>query len=82
MNTVRRTPRRPLAVDLERVLEPLVSYICATDQPKAALHQAYAVLFSQVARVTDEARALVAARAISEKGARRVDFAPGCSTPA
>jgi hypothetical protein len=30
------------------VIEPLASYICATDQPKAALKSALAVLFAEV----------------------------------
>jgi hypothetical protein len=34
--------------ELERVIEPLASYICATDQPKAALKSALAVLFAEV----------------------------------
>jgi hypothetical protein len=34
--------------DLERVIEPLASYICAPDQPRAALASALAALFSEV----------------------------------
>ena len=34
--------------DLERVIEPLASYICATEQPKTALMSALAVLFREV----------------------------------
>ena len=34
--------------DLERVIEPLASYICATDEPKTALMSALAVLFREV----------------------------------
>ena len=84
MTPARRTPRRPrtlLPADLARVLEPLASYICATDRPKAVLNQAFAALFTEVARVTDEARAHVAERAAVEKRLRRVDFDAGCSTP-
>ncbi len=34
--------------DLLRMIEPLASYICATDQPRAALASALAVLFKEV----------------------------------
>ena len=34
--------------DLERVIEPLASYICAMDQPKSALKSALAVLLREV----------------------------------
>ena len=39
---------RRLASDLERFVEPLASYICATEQPKTALMSALAVLFREV----------------------------------
>lgn len=38
----------PAKCDLERVIEPLASYICAADQPRRALASALAVLFSEV----------------------------------
>jgi hypothetical protein len=34
--------------DLERVIEPLASYICAADKPKTALMSALAMLFREV----------------------------------
>ena len=34
--------------DLERVIEPLASYICAADQPRAVLMSALAVLLAEV----------------------------------
>lgn len=34
--------------DLERVVEPLANYICATDKPQTALFSALAVLCRQV----------------------------------
>lgn len=34
--------------DLERVVEPLANYICATDKPNTALFSALAVLCRQV----------------------------------
>ena len=41
-------PRRATERDLQRVIEPLASYICATDQPGDALKLALSVLFSEV----------------------------------
>jgi hypothetical protein len=60
MSSVNRDPRRTAASDLERVLEPLVGYICATDHPKAALNQAFAVLSNEVAQLNRAARGQVA----------------------
>jgi hypothetical protein len=34
--------------ELERVVEPLASFICATEQPMSALNSALAVLFREV----------------------------------
>ena len=34
--------------DLERVVEPLASFICATERPNAVLRSALAMLFSEV----------------------------------
>jgi hypothetical protein len=46
--------------ELQRVIEPLASYICATDQPKAALISALAVLFSEVDQTYRAANAHIA----------------------
>jgi hypothetical protein len=35
--------------DLERVVEPLASYICAADQPRSALRWALSALLREVA---------------------------------
>src|SRR5262245_54354889 len=61
--------RRSMASDLQRVIEPLASYICATDQPTIALNLAYSALFNEVAQVTRVAEAHVArfARPVSNK---------------
>jgi hypothetical protein len=61
-------PRRTTANDLRRVIEPLASYICATDQPEVVLNLAYSVLFNEVAQVNRVAEAHVArfARATSK----------------
>lgn len=34
--------------DLERIVEPLASYICATEQPRSVLRSALSVLFREV----------------------------------
>jgi len=48
MNQVYRELTRERESDLKRVIEPLASYICATDQPRAALISALAALVSEV----------------------------------
>ena len=48
MNPVNREPVQATESDLERVIEPLASNICTTDQPMAAMMAALAVLFSEV----------------------------------
>jgi hypothetical protein len=52
---------RDLAVEceLERVIEPLASYICAAEQPGAALLSALAALFSEVEQTNRAALAYV-----------------------
>jgi hypothetical protein len=49
--TMNRTPRtlaRARERDLERMIEPLASYISAASQPQAVLASALAVLFTEV----------------------------------
>ncbi len=48
MNNVNRVLKSASVNELERVIEPLASYICATDQPKSALMSALAVLLREV----------------------------------
>jgi hypothetical protein len=48
MTTFNRAYEASTSQDLERVIEPLASYICATDEPKTALMSALAVLFREV----------------------------------
>jgi len=69
MIQVHSAPRRMTASDLRQVIEPLASYICASDQPKLALNLAYSALFHEVAQVTRTAQAYVAsfARPVSKK---------------
>lgn len=48
MNTINRARELSVRRDLERVIEPLASYICATNEPKTALRSALAVLRREV----------------------------------
>jgi hypothetical protein len=48
MNRFNVTADHSTPQDLERVVEPLAAYICATEQPKTALMSALAVLFREV----------------------------------
>jgi hypothetical protein len=57
MNKIKRELERASDSDLVRVIEPLASYICATDQPKAALISALAVLVSEVCHMNRAANA-------------------------
>jgi hypothetical protein len=60
MHKVKRELDQASDGNLERVIEPLASYICATDQPKAVLLSALAVLFSEVEQTNRAAHAHVA----------------------
>jgi hypothetical protein len=46
--------------DMKGVIEPLASYICATDQPKAALVLAVEILLNEVEQMNRTARAYIA----------------------
>jgi hypothetical protein len=43
--------RRATTTDLRRVIEPLASYICASDRPRAALSLAFAALADEVTQL-------------------------------
>ena len=62
MHKVKRELEWASERELERVIEPLASYICATDQPKAALISALAVLVSEVCHTNRTANAHIAYR--------------------
>ncbi|HVW38086.1 MAG TPA: hypothetical protein VHB99_12300 [Pirellulales bacterium] len=47
--------------DLQRVIEPLVSYICATERPRNSLRLALAALVRQIDETNRSATAQVAA---------------------
>jgi hypothetical protein len=61
MCKINRTLARPLDSNLEKVVEPLVSFICATERPRAALASALAILFSEVEQTNQAARGHFAA---------------------
>ena len=46
-----RDSRLTAATDLRRVIEPLASYICASDRPRAALSLAFAALAEEVTQL-------------------------------
>ena len=59
MRIMSRELNRPTTLDLQRV-EPLASFICAADHPRAALTLAYSVLLNEVAQMSRAARAQAA----------------------
>jgi hypothetical protein len=60
MNRVNRELEKATGSDLELVIEPLASYTCAADQPRATLMAALAVLFSEVDQTFRAASAQIA----------------------
>lgn len=48
MNQANRIRQQLMATELERVIEPLANYICATEQPKSVLKSALAALYREV----------------------------------
>ena len=48
MNNINSRLNRTAGNDLERIIEPLANYICATDQPRRALLSILAVLRHEV----------------------------------
>jgi hypothetical protein len=61
MNTLNRTWTSASSPDMERVIEPLASYISATSQPLATLASALAALVSEVKKTNRTASTYVAA---------------------
>ena len=57
MIKVHRALRSSTDGNLERVVEPLASFICATERPRAALASALAILFSEVEQTNRAANA-------------------------
>ncbi len=48
MIKINRTTQWAPESNLERMVEPLASFICATERPRAALMSALAMLFNEV----------------------------------
>jgi hypothetical protein len=61
MNKTTPNLGREIHNDLQQVLEPLVSYIAASERPKAMLASALAALFSEVGQTNRAAIAHLAA---------------------
>jgi hypothetical protein len=61
MCKINRAKGRAADDNLERVVEPLASFICATERPRAALASALAILFSEVEQTNRAARGHFAA---------------------
>jgi hypothetical protein len=62
MNAINPLSHRVSESSLERVIEPLASYICAADRPKAALNRVVAALLDEVEQTIRLARSHVARR--------------------
>ena len=56
MKTSSTQPRRMPPSELTRVIEPLVSYICASERPRASLRTALAALLAEVKQTNSAAR--------------------------
>jgi len=61
MNNANDRAKPPRDNELQRVIEPLASYICATESPRAVLKMALDLLFSEVEQTNQAASARVAA---------------------
>ena len=59
-----KLPQEP--TDLQRVIEPLASYICAAERPHAVLRRAMSVLLSEVAHTNRAAYARIAVFSASQ----------------
>ena len=68
MKTTQKTANRFNDNDLQQIIEPLASYLCAAEQPQAALNAALVSLFremEQINRCADaEVACLVATRGV------------------
>ena len=56
MNAAHAKPAKLANRDLEQIIEPLASYICATEQPKAVLLSALVTLVRAVRETNQTAR--------------------------
>lgn len=65
MNSINTPSRRVSDPGLQNVIEPLASYICATDRPRAVLNRIVAALMNEIEQTNRLARSHVARRAHS-----------------
>jgi hypothetical protein len=61
MIAVNRNPDRTTERDMRNAIEPLASFICASDHPKAALNLALSLLVSEIELTICAANARIAA---------------------
>ena len=61
MKNLKQTSNRELDGELQRVIEPLVNYICATERPRKSLRLALAALYAQIDQTNRTAKSQVAA---------------------
>jgi hypothetical protein len=61
MKNLKQTSNRELDGELQRVIEPLASYICATERPRKSLRLALAALYAQIDQTNRTARSHAAA---------------------
>jgi hypothetical protein len=57
MNTIDCVFERATQNDLQRIIEPLASYICAAEQPRCVLRSAVSALFREVEALNKAAAA-------------------------
>jgi hypothetical protein len=62
MNAINSLSRNYSEPGLEQVIEPLASYICAADRPKAVLSRVVAALLNEVEQTNRVAKSHVASR--------------------
>jgi hypothetical protein len=56
MKNLNQASNRELDGELQRVIEPLASYICATERPRKSLRLALAALYAQIDQTNRTAR--------------------------
>lgn len=61
MQSLNRSTNLYASNELQQVIEPLASYICATERPRASLRLALAALANQIEQTNRSATAQVAA---------------------
>jgi hypothetical protein len=59
MSIINRELKRASENELQRVIEPLANYLCATERPRTALISALEFLFNEIAQTNRAANAHV-----------------------